>query len=154
MPKLHMIISAIRVTSDIQIERREYQGQVHWSKSIPLEKGFGIGASIYREPEITGFGIWARGSACGFSWEWFNVAGPGKFEKLQESGEVSVIHRKVGPNKEIAEIHFDTDVSLRLNESKEVGGTTHRILIRKGSVLKSPVNNASQGTVAPARPCA
>lgn len=139
--------------SDIRIEKREHRGEVHWSKSLSLEKGFGIGASIYQEPEITGFGIWAEGSACGFSWEWFNVTGPGKFKKLQESGEVSVVYREVRQNKEIAEIHFDTDISLRLNESKEVGKKTHRILVRKGSVLKFPPNNAFQGTVALARPC-
>lgn len=131
--------------SDIRIERREHRGQVHWSKSLPLEKGFGVGASIYREPEITGFGIWAEGSLCGFSWEWFNVKSPGKFKKLQESGEISVVYREMEKNKEIAEIHFDTDISLRLNESKEVGKKTHRILIRQGSVLKFPPNNALQG---------
>lgn len=139
--------------SDIRIERREYRGEVHWSKSLSLEKGFGIGASIYQEPEITGFGIWAEGSPCGFSWEWFNVTGPGKFKKLQELGEVSVVYREVGQNIEIAEIHFDTDISLRLNESKEVGKKTHRIFVRKGSVLKLPPNNALQGTVALSRPC-
>lgn len=139
--------------SDIQIESREYRGKIHWSKSLALEKEFGIGASIYREPEITGFGIKAKGSPCGFSWEWFNVLSPGKFKKLQESGEVSVAYREIGNMKEIAEIHFDTDISLRLNESKEVGKETHRILIKKGSVLKLPPNNAFQGTASLTRRC-
>lgn len=139
--------------SDIQIEKKEYQGQVHWAKFIGLEKEFGVGASIYREQEVTGFGIWAKGSPCGFSWEWFNIRGPGKFNKLQESGEVSVTYREIEKAKEIAEIHFDTDISLRLDESNEVGKKTHRILIKQGSVLKFPPNNALQGTVALARPC-
>lgn len=140
--------------ADFEVERREHRREVHWSKSLPLEKGLGIGASIYQEPDVTGFGMWATGSPCGFSWEWFNVAGPGKFKKLQESGEVSVSYRAIGPNKEIAEIRFDTDVSLRLNESKEVGRTTHRVVIRKGSVIKFPPSEGYERVATRTRRCA
>lgn len=128
--------------SELDIEERNFRGEIHWSKSLELEGGFSVGASIYREPEVTGFGLWARRSPCGFSWEWFNAIAPGHFKKLQETGQLSVTYRNIGPMKEIAEIVFDTDVSLRLNESQDIYRKTHRVLVKKGSVLKFPLNNS------------
>ena len=138
--------------SDVQVIKKEHRGEVHWSKILMLDNGFGISGSIYREPEITGFGLSAEGSECSFSWEWFNIIEPGKYKKLQETGQITAKYNRVDSLKEISEIYFDTDISLRLNESKEVGRDTHRILIRKGSVLKFPPN-AFHGTVALSRPC-
>jgi hypothetical protein len=132
--------------ADLEIEERNVRGEIHWSKSLEFEGGFSIGASIYREPEVTGFGLWARHTPCGFSWEWFNATVPGHFKKLQETGHLSVAYRDVGPLKEITQIVFDTDVSLRLNESQEIHRDTHRILIKKGSVLKFPPNNSLHRT--------
>jgi len=131
---------------DLDIEERNFRGEIHWSKSLELEGGFSVGASIYREPAVTGFGLWAQRSPCGFSWEWFNATAPGRFEKLQETGHVSVTYRDVGPMKEISEIIFDTDVSLRLNESQDIHRKTHRILVKKGSILKFPPNNSLHRT--------
>ncbi len=140
--------------SDIKVIENEYKGEVHWSKYLELEDGFKVGSSIYREPQITGFGLWAKQSPCGFSWEWFRASGAGSFRKLQEGGAVSVVFHDANGLKEIVAVHFDTDISLRLNETwKEVGGITHRILVKKGSVLKFSPNKAIQQTVALARPC-
>ncbi len=132
--------------ADLEIDERNVRGEIHWSKSLELEGGFSVGASIYREPEVTGFGLWAQRSPCGFSWEWFNASASGRFKKLQETGQLSVTYRNVGPVKEISEIVFDTDVSLRLNESQDVHRKTHRILVKKGSVLKFPPNNSLHRT--------
>ena len=66
--------------SDIEVIEKEHQGEKHWAKALELEGGFKVGASIYREPKITGFGMWAENSPCGFSWEWFNATGPESFE--------------------------------------------------------------------------
>lgn len=132
--------------ADFEIEERNVRGEIHWSKSLALENGFSIGASIYREPETAGFGLWAHRSPCGFSWEWFNAAAPNHFEKLQETGQVSVTYRTVGAVKEISRIAFDTDISLRLNESKDINRQTHRILVKKGSVLEFPPNNSPHQT--------
>lgn len=132
--------------ADLDIEERNSQGEIHWSKSLELEGGFSVGASIYREPEVTGFGLWAQRSPCGFSWEWFNATAPEHFKKLQETGQLSVTYRNAGPMKEIAEIVFDTDVSLRLNESQDIHRKTHRILVKKGSVLKFPADNSLHRT--------
>ncbi|MFV1997777.1 MAG: hypothetical protein ACC641_07170 [Acidiferrobacterales bacterium] len=139
---------------DITVVEKEYKGEKHWSKSLELDNGFFIGASIYREARITGFGLKAIGAPCGFSWEWFNESAPGKFDKLQEGGAISVKYYELGGLKEIVEIHFDSDISLRLNETrKTIGGITHRILVKKGSVLKFSPNNAFQRTAALSRPC-
>lgn len=132
--------------ADVEIEERNVRGEIHWSKSLLLEGGFSVGGSIYREPQVTGFGLWARHSACGFSWEWFNASASGRFKKLQETGQLSVTYRNVGSMKEISEIVFDTDVSLRLNESQDIHRDTHRILVKKGSVLKFPPNNSLHRT--------
>jgi hypothetical protein len=105
--------------SDFEIKKKEGRGETHWAKSLELYEGFAVGASIYQEPEIKGFGMWAQRSPCGFSWEWFNLSGPDSYIKLQESGEVSVVYRSAAGAKEISAIKFDTDVSLRLNESRK-----------------------------------
>lgn len=128
--------------ADFLVEESNDRGRVNWSKSLELDGGFSIGASIYRESEVAGFGLWAQRSPCGFSWEWFNATAPGHFKKLQEVGLLSVSYRSEGNLKEIAEIVFDSDVSLRLNESQDTNRKTHRVLIKKGSVLKFPLNSS------------
>lgn len=140
--------------SDIEVIEKEHRGEIHWAKALELEDGFKVGASIYREPEITGFGLWAKQTPCGFSWEWFNISGPSKYNKLQEGGSISVEYYKSNGLKEIIAVHFDTDISLRLDEArKEIGGKTHRILVKKGSILKFSPNAALQQTAALTRPC-
>ncbi|HAW52261.1 MAG TPA: hypothetical protein DCX54_08040 [Flavobacteriales bacterium] len=122
---------------DIIVKEDKCPGQEHFSKKLMLEKGFGIGASIYQEPKLTGFGLWGvieRGRS--FSWEWFNLRQPGIFKKLQENGTVSVSCIDDPRYEEIGEIYFSTDISFRINTSQEIGRVTHRILIKKGSILK------------------
>jgi hypothetical protein len=122
--------------SDIVVEEKNSDGEIHWSKTLPLENGFGVGASIYREPKLTGFGLWGVNDGCrSFSWEWFNIEKLGTFKKLQEGGMVLVTYQGQPLVEEIAEIFFTTDISLRINNSCEVGKVTHRLLIKKGSVL-------------------
>ena len=141
--------------SDVEVIEKEHKGGVHWAKSLALEGGYRVGASIYRESEITGFGLWAKKSSCGFSWEWFNASGSETFSKLQEGGSVSVEYNEIDGLKEIVKVSFDTDISLRINETrKEIGGVTHRILIKKGSILKfSSDNNTFQPTAALSGSC-
>ena len=40
--------------ADLEIEERNVRGEIHWSKSLELEGGFSVGASIYREPLLSG----------------------------------------------------------------------------------------------------
>ncbi|RLA43356.1 MAG: hypothetical protein DRR42_21855 [Gammaproteobacteria bacterium] len=142
------------LVSDIDVVEKKDNGEIHWAKSLELDSGFSIGASIYREEKEKSFGLWAANSPCGFSWEWFKLTEPGKLQKLQETGSISVVYTEVEGLKEIVEIHFDSDVSLRLNETrKNVGEITHRISVKKGSVLKFSPNAALQRTAVLTRPC-
>lgn len=138
---------------DVEVVTRSTRGGLRWQKSILLAKGLGIGVSIYREAKPRGFGMWAKGSPCGFSWEWFRPIKAGKYLKLQEIGVISVKYRKYGGKQEIAEISFDTDISFRLNEERKAGVVTHRILIRKGSVFVLPEGSMLQIQKPSARSC-
>jgi len=124
--------------SDIQVEQRGNDKQSFWSKSLELDAGYRVGASIYREKQIDGFGLWATHDRRSFSWEWFDQPRGDKFKKLQESGSVRVTYRNVQDLQELASITFESDVSLRINQTDEVGKVTHRILVKKGSVLEFP----------------
>lgn len=126
----------------------------HWRRSIDLTDDFYIGGSIYREKEVTGFGLWIGITTEwyefwvneGFSWEWFTKDSNGVFVKLQESGKLKVIMETIDNNEEIKKIEFLSDVTMRLNDSWIPFATenTHLVVIKKGSVLNlehSP-NNA------------
>ncbi len=105
-------------------------------KTLLLEQGYSVGASIYREPKLKGFGIWAVRNDQGFSWEWFSRAGEDSFKKLQEEEMVSVKYQGLPVLEEIAEIRFDTDVYLRLDEYHTSDGNPQGIYIKKNSILK------------------
>lgn len=138
--KLTLIGAGVKVyaDSDFKVERRGSNKEAHWSKELELEKGFRIGLSSYREPVVEGFGLWAKRSPCSFSWEWFGAIDATRFAKLQEGGRVGVAYTKHGSDLEISSINFDSDVSLRIDESPDTDRTTHRVLIKAGSVLKLP----------------
>lgn len=130
--------------SDFLVEQRSTQRETHWSKELELENGFRIGVSSYREPVVAGFGLWAKRSPCGFSWEWFDATDANRFAKRQEGGGLLVTYTKFGSDLEISRISFESDVSLRLNESPDTLKMTHRVLIKAGSVLKLPPSVAFQ----------
>jgi len=130
----HLVAAGSKEYSDVDINIA--CDNSHCKKILLLEQGYSVGASIYREQKLTGFGIWVRRNNQGFSWEWFNLDGNRTFKKLQEGGMVTVKYSGLPIVEEIAEIIFDTNISLRLNESNEVGSVTQRILIKKGSILK------------------
>ena len=123
------------------IERADSPGEIWWEKILWLEKGFGVGASIHREDAITGFGLTGelvcKKYKCPFSWDWFNQTNGNHFSKLQESGSVRIETRRINGKVEISKIEFLSNVSLRINATRdEIGAVTHRVLIKKGSVLE------------------
>ena len=80
------------------IVRKEGQGRggrPAWSKSLPLSDTFAVGASVYQESKLDGFGLFVsrRGDQRGFSWEWFERESGSTFRKLQGQGRVSVLPR-------------------------------------------------------------
>ncbi len=120
--------------SDIITENRH--GFV--SKYLHVSETFNIGASIYRESEITGFGLWINKNGKGFSWEWFTLEHDNVFRKLQEGGSVLVEFRKTDELNEIESIEFLKDVSMRLDTLNYIPfwfKNTHRMLIKKGSKI-------------------
>lgn len=137
----HVVARGTKVYSakDIQIVPEEDSGgKTSWTKSLQLASGYSIGASIYREPHLDGFGLWIRQNGRGFSWEWFDNPNKGVFPKLQEGGSVRVTYRGLPAIEEIASITFETDISLRLNLADDAGKVTQRVLVQKGSVLEFP----------------
>ncbi len=123
--------------SDIEVIaiERKYNG-VHWAQALELEGGFRVGTSIYREPEITSFGLWAKHGPCGLSWEWFNVdaSSPLICKKLQASSAVSVEYHETEELKAIVAVHFDTDISLRLNENRKEKCILHNTFQRTAAL--------------------
>ena len=120
--------------SDIVIEKRNG----FTSKYLHVSEAFNIGASIYREKEKGGFGLWIDKNGEGFSWEWFIPEKGQVFKKLQESGRVLVEYRDFDGLYEIESIKFLEDVSMRLDTLSFIPfwyKKTHRMLIKKGSVL-------------------
>lgn len=122
----------------VQVEQRGDGKKTFLSESIELADGYRVGASIYRENRIDGFGLWAKRDKQSFSWEWFYQLEGDEFKKLQESGNVRVLFRNMRGLQQLASIIFESDVSLRMNQSSEIGKVTHRILIKKGSVFEFP----------------
>ena len=116
------------------------EGEAWWRKEIELDQGFSMGISIFREPEITGIGLWADSTPQSFSWEWFDRASGVRFEKLQETGQISVQYRSVGTMQEISKVTFDTDVALRLDKDRN-SPDSHRIVIKKGSEFELPLSD-------------
>ena len=115
-------------------------GQTQWTKSLLLDDTFALSANIYREPQVTGFGLvlYRRGDDSGFSWEWFEREREGVFVKLQGPGRLAVTMKKGPGYEEIQSIEFLEDIVLRYLDdmSKPPGTHTHEVTIHKGSVLK------------------
>ena len=118
-----------------------------WVKEIRISSGFSIGASIFRERELVGFGLWLkdRGSflgriaSGGFSWDWFNQDSGLIYRKLQGTGLVRVSLAPSAQFKEITSIEVLEDMMLRANNRPWFffsDGDTHHLVIRKGSVLR------------------
>ncbi len=131
--------------SDIVVEKRNG----FTSKYLPVYENFNIGASIYREKEKGGFGLWIDRNGEGFSWEWFTPEKGNVFKKLQESGRVLVNYRSYDGLYEIESIEFIEDVSMRLDTLDFIPfwfKKTHRMLVKKGSVLMFLPHNRSSNT--------
>jgi len=123
--------------SDIRVEPNENGKRPFRSESLELAGGYRIGASIFREKKINGFGLWAERDERSFSWEWFDRPEGNVFKKLQEGGHVRVTFREIEGLQELASITFETDVSLRIQQDGD-DDVTYRILVKKGSVLEFP----------------
>ena len=124
--------------SDVMVIEKRKNGKTSWSKMVPIWGDFSVGASIYRERPLTGFGLWIKRPGSGFSWDWFDLDHDGFFEKLQGGGRVRVETKTTEGSEELLAVEFLTDVTLRGRFSFWMLSTedTHHLIIKKGSILR------------------
>ncbi len=136
-------------TKDIVVSEEGERRGVHFADmELPIAKGFAAGASIYREKELTGFGMWLKDregvvgklGRGGFSWDWFIRESGDVYRKLQGGGRVRVLLAPSKDYQEIQAIEVIEDITLRLKDQSvwvpPIGGDTHNLVLRKGSLLR------------------
>lgn len=110
-------------------------GRSFQQKWIQLNSEFSLGASIFRDKRLDGFGLWIRRNGKGFSWNWFTREAGLVFRKLQGDGRVEA---SLSPNdeyQELAAVTFLDDVTLTGQFGLLPFWDTHQVVIKKGSVL-------------------
>lgn len=120
---------------DVQVHPYQRDGVQISEKFVELEQGYRIGARIFYEAELTGFGLLAKRSRDDFSWEWYSKQAGNRFRKLQGGTYVEVSVAGTPGKQELAEVVFVDDTRLRF---KPIGADsdTHGIIIKAGSVLR------------------
>lgn len=112
------------------------QGRHVVEKFIELEKGFKVGARIFQEHRLAGFGLVAQLTDEDFSWEWYNHKEGNLFVKLQ-GGTLAKVKSSGLPVIEILEeVEFLEDTKLCFQLGGPGRDESHDIVIKKGSVLK------------------
>jgi hypothetical protein len=100
-----------------------------------LDYGLSISSDVYREKELTGFGlVLVRDDSSGFSWEWFDRDQGDVFRKLRGGGKVRVTVVNSEQFQELVAVEFLDDITLRCTDDQT--GTTHEVRVRKGSVFR------------------
>lgn len=121
--------------SDIKVHPYERDGQSISEKLLELQDGFKIGARIFFEKDLSGFGLVAQRNSDDFSWEWFNKASGTRFTKLQGGQSVEVRTQLTPLGEELLEVKFLDDTTLRF-KSMGAREDTHHIVVRAGSILR------------------
>ena len=136
VPKL--IAKGKREYSLKDVEVRPYQrnGRRIAEKLIELENGYRVGARIFYEKELTGFGLLAKRSNADFSWEWYNKESGNRFKKLQGQTYVTVKTAGMPAVEELVEVTFLEDTNLRFIANSQGMEDTHSIIVKAGSVFK------------------
>lgn len=100
-------------------------------KFVDLESGFRIGARIFSEPRLTGFGLLAGRTERDFSREKGD-----QFRKLQGGTTVTVAVYGRPFFEELAEVRFEEDTTLRFTSERRGLDDTHHVIVKAGSVLR------------------
>jgi hypothetical protein len=105
--------------------------------ALSLDEGWQIGISLYKEPVVDGFGMWAKKSwnPFGFSWEWFYSEADGQFKKLQLDGHVKVTFSHSAGLEEVAAIEFLTDATFRYEWFPGLSDSVY-VVIKRGSIFR------------------
>lgn len=124
----------------------------HYRKFLSIADGFTLGASVFPEENVDGFGLWIKKqpewwefwSDGGFSWEWFDRVSDDTFRKRQGAGLVKVAFTKRDGRFELASVQFIQAVTFRLNTRPWFffsHDDTHHMQVLAGSefqILASP----------------
>jgi hypothetical protein len=121
--------------SDVKVRPYERDGRKIAEKLIELEQGYRVGARIFFEKELTGFGLLAKHSDYDFSWEWYNKESGNRFRKLQGGTAVEVTVSGRPAMEELVEVRFLDDTNLGFIAGRGMDDT-HRILLKAGSVFR------------------
>lgn len=132
------IASGVRTYSIADVVAKPYvrDGMEIVEKSIELEKGFWIGARVFREPRLTGFGLVSGRSEDDFSWDWYSHSFGTQFTKLQGGTTVTVQTFGAPFFQELASVSFNEDTVLRFVAARRGREDTHHIHVKAGSVLR------------------
>ena len=123
--------------SDIIVNAYTSRGEKVVEKLIELEQGFKIGARIFSEPKLTGFGLVSELEEGDFSWEWYKKKEGYTFQKLQgNKGFVTVRVGGLPLFETLEEVTFLDDARLSFHHGGAGEPESHDIIIKKGSVLK------------------
>jgi hypothetical protein len=121
--------------SDVRVHPYERDGKHIAEKLLELEQGFKIGARIFNEKNLTGFGLIAQQTERDFSWEWFTQESGGRFRKLQGGQYVEVQTMRSPFGEELVQVRFLEDTALGFHP-QGAQNDTHHILVKAGSVLR------------------
>ncbi len=121
--------------TDVLVHPYERDGKHIAEKLLELEQGFKIGARIFNDKDLTGFGLLAQQSDRDFSWEWFSKESGMRFRKLQGGQYVEVQTMRSPVGDELVQVRFLEDTTLGFHP-RGVEHDTHKILIKAGSVLR------------------
>lgn len=121
--------------SDVKVHPYERDGRKVAETLIELEQGYRVGARIFFEKELTGFGLLAKHSDHDFSWEWYNKESESRFRKLQGGTAVEVRVSGRPFMEELVEVRFLDDTSLGFIAGRG-RNDTHRIIVKAGSVFR------------------
>jgi len=121
--------------ADVKSYPYDKNGQKITERLIELEQGYRVGARIFFEKELTGFGLLAKHADSDFSWEWYSRQNGNRFRKLQGGTAVNVSVSGMPFMEELVEVKFLDDTILRF-KSESAQDDTHRIIIKAGSVFR------------------
>ncbi len=114
----------------------EVRGEPVVEKYVELGRGYKVGARIFREPRLTGFGLVAQLTRKDFSWEWYNKKEGSLFQKLQGQTYVTVRTSGLPVVEILEEVKFLDDTKLSFCLGGPGNDESHDIIIKKGSVLR------------------
>jgi hypothetical protein len=121
-----------RPGSDVVVEKTQPMAS---TKTLSLDYGLSLSSDVYREKELTGFGlVLVKDDSSGFSWEWFNRDQGDVFRKLRGGGKVKVTVVNSEQFQELVAVEFLDDITLQCTDDQT--GITHEVRVRKGSVFR------------------